>query len=80
MCVSASICVSCGFSLTLFFCLFCLILFWFYLQSHLLLLAYFLMRERKSVDLSGWGSGEDLGGIGEGNHIHNIFMEKSIFN
>lgn len=83
MCVSASKCVSCAFSLALFllFCLFgptLVYLFLFYLfflfHHYPLEVYYFLRRDRKAGDLG--SGGEELG---EGKHNQNMLCEKNPF-
>lgn len=61
------------------FCLIFLLNFISFIIITIIISLFSSERERKSVDLSGWGSGEDLGGVGEDNHNQNIFMEKIYF-
>lgn len=77
MCVSFYVCMSLlGFFFgSIFFFLFtCFVIFWFVLFSILLSAFFFLVRERKGVDLSGCEGWERK------NYNQNILHEKIFFN
>lgn len=43
------------------------------------MLVGFLRRDRKNVDLDGWGHGEDLGGAEERESIFRVYYMKKIY-